>query len=101
MGKRYEAKERDRLIKAIHASGEPVKVVSKQLGVKESTAYYWMKQARRAEPPKFARVIPTAPPSKASVSVSVEVGGVVVRLAAGFDPVLLREVVAALKSEPT
>lgn len=97
MGKRYKATERERLVKTIRASGEPVKVVAERLGVKESTAYDWMKQADRAEPPKFARVIPTALLSKASASVSIEVGGVVIRLDAGFNAALLREVVAALK----
>jgi hypothetical protein len=95
MSKRYKSGERDRLVEAVRASGEPVKVVAKRLGVRESTAYYWMKQARRAEPPKFARVVPTAQTSEASLSIGV--GGVVIRLDAGFDAGLLREVVAALK----
>jgi hypothetical protein len=95
MGKRYKEKERDRLIETVRASGQPVKLVAKRLGVKESTAYYWMKRARRAEPPKFARVIPAALMSTGSMS--IDVGGVVIRLDAGFDAALLREVVAALK----
>src|SRR3954451_3459580 len=95
MGKRYKVKERDRLIDAVRASGEPVKVVAKRLGVKESTAYYWMKRAGKAAPPEFARVIPTALTS--TPSMSIDVGGVVIRLDAGFDATLLREVVAALK----
>lgn len=95
MRKRYKSRERDRLVEAVRASGEPVKVVANRLGVRESTAYYWMKQARRAEPPKFARVFPTAQTSEASLSIGV--GGVVIRLDAGFDAGLLREVVAALK----
>jgi transposase len=99
MGKRYKAKERDRLIETVRASGEPVKVVAQRLGVRESTAYYWMKRSRGAESPKFARVIPTPRTSEASLSIEVE--GVVIRLAAGFDAALLREVVVALKGELT
>jgi transposase-like protein len=95
MGQRYKAKERERLIEAVHASAEPVKVIAKRLGVKESTAYYWMKRARRAEPPKFVRVVPTTQTSRASLS--VDVGGVLIRVDAGFDAELLREVVVALK----
>jgi transposase len=95
MGKRYRVKERARLVETVRASGEAVKVVAKRLGVKESTAYYWMKRAGKAETPKFARVIPTAPSSRASMSIDVE--GVVIRLDAGFDAALLREVVAALQ----
>jgi hypothetical protein len=93
MSKRYKATERDRLLEAVRTSGEPVKVVAKRLGVRESTAYYWTKQARRAVPPKFARVVPAAQ----AASLSIGVGGVVIRLDAGFDAGLLREVVAALK----
>jgi transposase-like protein len=95
MGKRYKAKERERLIETVRASGEPVKVVAQRLGVRESTAYYWMRRAQRAEPPKFARVIPA--PWTSETSLSIEVEGVVIRLDAGFDATLLREVVAALK----
>jgi transposase-like protein len=95
MGKRYKAKERDRLLEAVRTSGEPVKVVAKRLGVKESTAYYWMKRSRRAELPTFARLIPSAATSPASLS--IDVGGLVIRVDAGFDVGLLREVVAALR----
>ena len=95
MGKRYRVKERARLVEMVRASGEPVKVVAERLGVKESTAYYWMKRAGKTEPPKFARVMPTTLPSRASVS--IDVGGVVIHLHAGFDAALLRDVVAALQ----
>lgn len=95
MSKRYKARERERLVETVRTSGEPVKLVAKRLGVQESTAYYWMKQAGRTEP-KFARVVPTTQTSAASLS--IDVGGVVIRLDAGFDAGLLREVVAALKS---
>jgi len=95
MGKRYRLKERARLVETVRASGEPIKVVAKRLGVKESTAYYWMKRASKTKTPKFARVIPTALPSKASVT--IDVGGVSIHLDAGFDAALLREVVAALQ----
>jgi transposase-like protein len=99
MGKCYKAKERDRLIETVRASGEPVKMVAQRLGVRESTAYYWMKRSRRAESPKFARVIPKPRTSEASLSIEVE--GVVIRLDAGFDAALLRKVVVALKGERT
>jgi hypothetical protein len=95
MSKRYKAKERERVVEAVRTSGEPVKVVAKRLGVRESTAYYWMKRARRVEPPKFARVVPMGREPAASLSIGV--GGVVIRVDAGFDGALLREVVAALK----
>jgi len=95
MGKRYKASERERLVEAVRGSGEPVKVIAKRLGVRESTAYYWMKRARRAEPPKFVRVIPIG--REPAASLSIDVGGVVIHVDGGFDGALLREVVAALK----
>jgi hypothetical protein len=58
-----------------------------------------MKCARRAEPPKFARVIPVAQQSDASLS--IEVGGAVIRLGTGFDAALLGEVIAVLKGGPS
>ena len=95
MGKRYKARERERLVEMVRASGESVKVVAKRLGVRESTAYYWMKRARRAEPPKFARLVPMG--REPRTSLSIDVGGVTIRLDAGFDAAMLLDVVAALK----
>jgi transposase-like protein len=94
MSKRDKTKEREQLIETVRTSGEPVKVVAKRMGVKESTAYFWMKRARAARAPEFARAIPTA--ERANASMSIEVGGVIVRLGSGFDPDLLREIVSAL-----
>jgi hypothetical protein len=54
-----------------------------------------MKRARRAEPPKFARVIPAAQTPGASLS--IEVGGAIIRVDTSFDAALLREVIAVLK----
>lgn len=96
MGKRYKANERERLIETVRASGESVKAVAKRLGVKESTAYYWMRGSRERQRPQFARVIRA--PLMPTASMSIDVGGVVIRLDAGFDAELLREVVAALKA---
>ena len=83
------------MVAEVRASGEPVKVVAKRLGVRESTAYYWVKRARRAESPKFARVVPMG--REAAASLSIDVGGVVIRVDAGFDGALLRDIVPALK----
>lgn len=99
MGKRYKAREREQLVEAVRTSGEPVKVVAKRLGVRESTAYYWVKRARRAEPPKFARVVPSE--RGPSPSLRMDVGGVVIHLHSGFDAALLREAVAALQGGVT
>lgn len=73
------------------ASGEPEKIVAERMRVEK---YFWMKRARAARSPEFARVIPTTMRAKASMSIAV--GGVVIRLDNGFDAALLREVVSAL-----
>jgi transposase len=98
MGKRYKATVRERLVDAVRTSGESVKVVAKRMGVKESTAYYWMKRSRATEL-EFARVVPTSTGSRASMS--IEVAGVAIRVAPGFDAELLREVVSALGRSST
>jgi len=99
MGKRYKAKDRERLVEAVRASGESVKVVATRMGVKESTAYYWIKQSRAPKLPEFALVVPAS--TRASASMSVEVAGVMIHLESGFDAELLREVVSALGRSST
>jgi transposase-like protein len=86
------------LIQAVRTSGEPVKAVASRMGVKESTAYYWMKRARAARAPEFARVVPRSAEAKASMV--IEVGGAVIRLESGFDAELLREVISVLGDRP-
>jgi transposase-like protein len=99
MGKRHKGKERERLVQLVRTTGEPVKAIAERMGVKASTAYFWMKRAREAAQPEFARVIPTRRAAKAAVS--LEVGGVIVHLESGFDADLLREVVSALGAVET
>jgi transposase-like protein len=95
MGKREKGKQQV-LIEAVRTSGEPVKTVAMRMGVKESTAYYWMKRARAARVPEFVRVVPQ---SAVKASILVEVGGAVIRLESGFDAELLVEVMSVLKRQ--
>jgi transposase-like protein len=95
MGKRDKGKQREVLIEAVRTSGEPVKVVAMRMGVKESTAYYWMRRARAAKVPEFVRVVPQLGAAKARIV--VEVGGAAIRLENGFDAELLVEVMSVLK----
>ena len=71
-----------------------MKAVAERMGVSVSTAYLWMKAGKRPKSPQFARVVrePVTPRG-----MSIDVGGVVIRLDAGFDAVLLCQIVAALK----
>ena len=92
MGKRYKAKDRERLIQEVRA-GEPVRAVAERLGVTTSTGYLWLKQARKAQTPRFARLVPAA---RERAALRVEVGQATIRVEPGFDAALLREVVSAL-----
>jgi transposase-like protein len=94
MGKRHKVKERERLIELVRTSGEPVKAIAERMGVKASTAYFWLKRARQATPLEFARVVPTE--RTARTAMSIEVGGAIIHLESGFDAELLREIVSAL-----
>ncbi len=98
MGKRRGANEQELLVEAVRKSGESVRAVAARMGVKEATAYYWMKRARRSMVPAFARVVPSkrAP----STALRVEVAGAIILLESGFDAQLLCEVVSALSRRP-
>jgi transposase-like protein len=93
MRKQYTAEQREKLIAEVRA-GETVSVVAKRMGVTSSSAYFWMKAAApmsTSSAPKFARVVPAR-----RSSLRLQVGGAAVVVEAGFDPELLRQVVAAL-----
>jgi transposase-like protein len=96
MRKRHTAEQRERLIAEVQA-GEAVPVVAARMGV-GAAAYLWVKEAREASKPTFARLVPasaaTSPPSMV-----LEVGRARMRVEAGFDAALLRQVVSVLSGE--
>jgi transposase-like protein len=94
MRRRYTAEQREQLIEAVRTSGEPVQAVAGRIGVSASTAYLWMKTARVTKKPQFARLVPA--PRVTAASMVLRVGGVAIRVEAGFDAELLRAVVSAL-----
>jgi transposase-like protein len=97
MRKRYTAEQRERLIAEV-AAGETVPVVAARMGVGASAAYLWVKEERAASKPTFAKLVrASTPPSSLLV---LEVGRARVRVEAGFDATLLRQVVSALSGEP-
>ena len=98
MRKRYTAEQRERLIAEVQA-GEAVPAVAARMGVETSAAYLWIKEAREAGKPTFARLVPESA-SRTSSSVLLEIGRARVRVEAGFDAALLRQVVSALSGEP-
>lgn len=97
MRNQYTAEQREKLVAEVRATGERVGAVAKRLGVTPSSAYLWMKAAASPSPspPTFARVVPSRPQP-----LRLEVGGAALLIEAGFDPKLLRQVVAALSVTP-
>ena len=98
MRKRYTAEQRERLIAEVQA-GEAVPAVAARMGVGTSAAYLWIKEAREASKPTFAKLVPATTRASASAMV-LEVGRARVRVEVGFDAALLRAVVSALSGEP-
>jgi hypothetical protein len=106
------------VLAALRASGEPITHFAKKSGVSPSQIHRWMnglgerakKGARRRPAPRsrFVRVrvqAPERPPEEpvpvraARMSLAVEVNGRLVHVERGFDPDLLRAVVAALEAQ--
>jgi hypothetical protein len=87
-------------VRAWRASGEPVAQFVRGRGYSASALRSWAQRLGPAEPsPRFLRVVPSKPapaPVAAAPALVLEVGAVRVRVAPGFDPALLSEVVRAL-----
>ena len=86
------------------AQGLSVSAAARQVGVHNTVGYYWVKKSRPAEPPaavRFAELKPSGAVSHQPVrrSVEVVVGGTAIRVEAGFDAQLLRQVVSALSGD--
>jgi transposase-like protein len=96
MRRRYSAEERQRFVDEVRTTGASVKEVAARQGLETSIGYRWMQAAREAGGPKFARLVVAG--SRPAAAVVIEVGGAVVRVEAGFDSDLLREVVSALST---
>jgi len=96
MRRRFTAEERQRFVDEVRTTGASVKEVAERLGLDTSIGYRWMQAARQAGAPKFARLVVAG--SQAPTAIAIEVGGVVVRVEAGFDPELLRAVVSSLST---
>lgn len=85
-------------VRAWRASGEPVAKFVQGRGYSASALRSWASRLGPAEPsPRFLRVVPTKPsPAAGAPELVLEVGAVRVRVAPGFDPALLADVVRAL-----
>jgi hypothetical protein len=86
-------------VRAWRASGEPVAKFVQGRGDSASALRAWAQRLGPAEPsPRFLRVVPSkpAPVAGGSSELVLEVGAVRVRIAPGFDPALLADVLRAL-----
>jgi transposase len=106
MRKHYTEAQRAALVAVVARGEASPRVAAARLGVSESTAYYWLKRSRRESvalvvakrprpiaAPAFARLVPA---TKEGAAIAVRVGDATIAVARGFDPELLRAVVAAL-----
>jgi transposase-like protein len=83
------------------AEGQSVAAAARQVGVHNTVGYYWVKKRCTSAPPaavRFAELKPISTVRHAPVSPSVQVvvGDAAIRVEAGFDAHLLRQVVSAL-----
>ncbi|HEU4322807.1 MAG TPA: hypothetical protein VFS21_06620 [Roseiflexaceae bacterium] len=86
-------------VRAWRASGEPVAHFVRGRGDSASALRSWAQRLGPTEPsPRFVRVVPSKPGPAAggSSELVLEVGAVRVRIAPGFDPALLADVLRAL-----
>jgi transposase len=110
MRKHYTETQRGALLDLVAKGRTSLRAAAAQLEVAESTAYYWLKQARRQRSavalvargssqreavmaPRFARLVRAG---DAAAAITLRIGTTVIEVRPGFDAALLREVVAAL-----
>ena len=113
MRKHYTEGQRTALVEMVTTGQATPRAAAAQLGVTESTAYYWLKCARKrsalalvrqvaragaatrssSAAPTFARLVrATGAPSV----LTLRVAGTEIEVRSGFDPALLRDVISAL-----
>ena len=98
MTRRRTKQERKREVAAWRVSGQSQAAYARARGYSPVSLARWAGDAAAIETPAFVRLEVT-PAQGASANLVVEVGSARVHVGRGFDPGLLREVVAALTSE--
>jgi transposase-like protein len=113
MRKHYTEAQRAALIDLVTSGQASLRAAAARLDVADSTAYYWLKRARRtgaavalvlrrnhalaerrsSAPPTFARLVR---PADAATAITLRVGGAVIEVRPGFDSALLHDIVVAL-----
>jgi hypothetical protein len=97
-----EAVWRER-VRAWRASGQTAAQYAHEHGLSVASLRTWSSRLQRAEPPQFVQLVPRTPPARAPTpeapTLLLEIAGARLRVAPGFDPALLAEVVRALATE--
>ena len=113
MRKHYTEEQRSSLVALVTTGRATPRAAAAQLGVSESTAYYWLKRAgrrpalalvgqvagpgsatrSRSGAPTFARLMRA---TEAPSAITLRVAGAEIEVRSGFDPALLRDVISAL-----
>ena len=105
MRKRYTDEQRSSLVDLVTEGRATVAEAGRQVGVTASTAYQWLKRTgeaprrqrkRAAGLPTFVQVVRAA---ELEATIAVRVGSAEVQVRRGFDAVLLRAVVEALRGD--
>jgi transposase len=111
--RRWSDEVKGRIVAESYASGAIVSEVARRHGISPQHLFVWRRAARAGtlslpadEAPLFVPVVtelPGAGPSadaiaRSSTTISIEIGGAVVRAAVGVDPVWLRDVLRAVRA---
>lgn len=106
MRRRFSNEERQRYLSEYAASDEGLAAFAKRIGLSPKTLYSWVaplskkKTGKRGRKPKFARLWPTGTRVESHTrTLQVFVGGGLIEVEEGFNPTLLRAVVAALSGK--
>ena len=100
MSNRYWcAEDAERVLAAQAQSGSSVAAFAREHGVNEARLLRWRKRLKRAKTPRFhpVKVVRTSAPVVESPIELVLVGGERLVLRAGFDAMLLRQILGALE----
>jgi transposase-like protein len=102
MRRKFTETDRQRYLAELKASGETPWSFARRVGVTPANLYRWMRQPGGPRP-QFARLVRERPSggatSAAAKRISIQIGDALVHVEAGFDPGLLRDVVAALSGQ--
>jgi transposase len=111
--RRWSDEVKGRIVAESYAPGAVVSEVARRHGISPQHLFVWRKSARAGllslpadEAPLFVPVVTEPRPAgtvaeaatRSSTTITIEIGGAVVRAAAGIDPVWLRDVLRAVRA---